>query len=459
MGATNWLSQNWITLVVPIVVFLAFFIVSIWGRKIAFDYLTKWLNKTKWEGSDLLIQTTKNPFFHWCLILGVYVALMISVLPMEYKDLGSKILATLFIISLAWTILSLAEKLIRRYISKLKTASPPIKLTINIVRIIIIVLAILVIIDFWGAPITPLLLFLAVLILVAVIASRDTLLNIFSGFQLTAEDVMKTGDFIKLDSGIEGYIVEIGWRNTRMKTLDESIILVPNSKLIQGTVINYGRPLKKATQPFRFYTRLHMKELTGLKATTLSELLGILKRAPGSAVYYHTHHFLEEYQYLTPEPANDFALWIGDALGDEILEEKLASIDIFQFSTISSLKAKIRDVIREYLLNKPAERVAPEGREFHFIKSISVVLPTPYVAHDLREFVEVLRKVSIYSLYFHIFEARLRLQRKNNDFSIWFRDCLEENDLADKIARLDPYAFTLEKLRSTIIQQIEKRIK
>jgi hypothetical protein len=224
-------------------------------------------------------------------------------------------------------------------------------------------------------------------------------------------------------------------------------------------VVNYGHPLKKATQPFRFYTRLHLKELTGLKATSLSELFRILERAPDSTIYYHTHHFLEEYQYLTPEPANDFALWVSDVLGDEILAEKLACIDIFQFSTISSLKARIRDVIKEHLLNNPAEQTAPEGREFHFIKSISVVLPTPYVAHDLREFVEVLRKVTIYSLYFHIFESRLRLQKGNNDFSTWFRDCLGENDLADQIAELDPYAFTLEKLRSTIIQQIEKRIK
>jgi small-conductance mechanosensitive channel len=459
MDIINWLSENWISIVVPIVVFLAFFIVSIWVRKIAFGYLTRWLDKAKWEGSDLLTRTTKNPFFHWCLILGAYVAILVSVLPIESKDLGGKVLASLFIVSLTWTILSLAEKLIQLYVNKLRTPSPPTRIIINMVRIVIIVLAILMIIDLWGAPITPLLLFLAVLILAVVIASRDALLNIFSGLQLTSGDVIKTGDFIKLESGNEGYLVEIGWRNTRIKTLDESIILVPNSKLTQSTVINYGRPLKKATQPFRFYTRLHLKELTGLKATSLSKLLSILKRAPGSTIYYHTHHFLEEHQYLTPEPANDFALWVGDALGDEILEEKLASIDIFQFPTISSLKAKIRDVIREYLLNKPAERVAPEGREFHFIKSISVVLPTPYVAHDLREFVEVLRKVTIYSLYFHIFEARLRLQRGNNDFSIWFRDCLGENDLADKIAGLDHYAFTLDKLRSIIIQQIEKRIK
>ncbi|GAI49232.1 unnamed protein product, partial [marine sediment metagenome] len=55
-----------------------------------------------------------------------------------------------------------------------------------------------------------------------------------------------------------------------------------------------GHPLKKATQPFRFYSRLHLKELTGLKASNLTELLDILKKVPGAVIYYHTHHFLEQ---------------------------------------------------------------------------------------------------------------------------------------------------------------------
>ena len=100
-----------------------------------------------------------------------------------------------------------------------------------------------------------------------------------------------------------------------------------------------------------------------------------------------------------------------------------------------------------------------EGREFHFIKSISMVFPTTYIVHDLREFVEVLRKISISSINYHVFESRLRLKRGVNDFSIWIMDCLGDKDLSDKLAYLDPYNYTLEGLRSTIIQLIEKRIK
>ncbi|OHE54843.1 MAG: hypothetical protein A2Z47_03745 [Thermodesulfovibrio sp. RBG_19FT_COMBO_42_12] len=204
---------------------------------------------------------------------------------------------------------------------------------------------------------------------------------------------------------------------------------------------------------------MHIKELTGLKAKNLSELVNILSDVPDSVIYYHTHNFIEEYQYLIPQPANEFALWVSDVIGDEILAEKLSNIDTFEFSTIGELRERIIAVINDGLSTRGDGRTAFEGREFHFIKSVSVVLTTPYIAHDLREFVEALRKVSINSLYFHIFESRLRLHRGVNDFSIWLQDSLDERELADKIAALDPYNYTIEDLRSIIIQLIEERIK
>ena len=81
------------------------------------------------------------------------------------------------------------------------------------------------------------------------------------------------------------------------------------------------------------------------------------------------------------------------------------------------------------------------------------------MAHDLREFVESLRKISLGALYFHMFESRLRLGRGLNDFTIWLKDSLGETELGDQIARLDPYTYTLEGLRTSLIQLIEKRIK
>jgi len=218
--------------------------------------------------------------------------------------------------------------------------------------------------------------------------------------------------------------------------------------------------LIRAKEPFRFYTRLHLSELTGLKAATLSQLLGLIKEVSGSSIYHHTHRFLEQHQYLSPEPPNDFAYWVSEVLGEDELGERLASIDTVQYSTIRSLREKIAETIEEYLKDNALAKLkfAREGEEFHFVKSVSFILPTNYVVYNLREFTDTLRKVAIDSLYFHIFEARLRPEKGNNDFSGWIGSSIGDKELAYEISRLDPYTYTLEGLRSALINMIENRI-
>ncbi|MCK9432195.1 MAG: DUF5752 family protein [Candidatus Omnitrophica bacterium] len=218
--------------------------------------------------------------------------------------------------------------------------------------------------------------------------------------------------------------------------------------------------LLKAKEPFRFYTRLHLSELTGLRATNLSQLLNLIKKVPGSCIYHHTHRFLQQHQYLSPEPPNDFAYWVTDVLGEDELGEKLSSIDTIQYATIRSLREKIVSTIEDYLKENGMARLrfAWEGEEFHFIKSVSFVLPTEYLVGDLGELLEVIKKITIDSIYFHIFESRLRLEKMDNDFSNWIRNSIGDKELADEISGLDPYTYTLDGLRNKLIRMLEKRI-
>jgi hypothetical protein len=215
-----------------------------------------------------------------------------------------------------------------------------------------------------------------------------------------------------------------------------------------------------ATEPLRLCTRLHLSELTGLKASTLQELLELVKTVPGPCIYHHTHRFLQQHQYLSPEPPNDFAYWVSNVLGEYELGEKLASIDIIQYSSVRSLRDRIALVIEEYLQKRPsaAKKFVNPGAEFHFVKSVSFVFPTNHIAHSLTELAEILKKITIDSIYFHVFEARLRLEKGKNDLSLWIEKAVGDKVLADKIAQLDPYTFTLEDLRKKIVNLIEKSI-
>lgn len=204
--------------------------------------------------------------------------------------------------------------------------------------------------------------------------------------------------------------------------------------------------------PFSFATRLNLTELTGLKAANLDQLLCLLEEVPGSCIYHHTHRFLQQHQYLSPEPPNDFAYWITRILGEKELGERLASIDIIDFVRIRDLRNEITGTIRKYLGEYPRarQRFANPGEEFHFMRSVSFVMPTGYAARTPAEFRDILGKITFDSLYYHVFEARLRLEKGNNDFSAWF-ESMGEIRIAAKLARLDPYTFTLGQLRDTMI--------
>jgi len=218
--------------------------------------------------------------------------------------------------------------------------------------------------------------------------------------------------------------------------------------------------IKRAKNPFYFCTRLNLKELTGKKARNLKELLYHIKTVSGSVIYNHTHQFLQQHIYLSPEPPNDFSYWIREILNDDQLAEQLNSIDTCQFSTIRSLRNRIVETIKSHLSQYKGQlRMAPVGSEFNFVKSYSFIIPTPYIAWDLKEFLDCLEKISVHSIYFHIFEARLRLEKVTNDFSFWIGTSLGEPELAHEIAALDPYTFTLEALREEIIKRVEKYIK
>lgn len=212
------------------------------------------------------------------------------------------------------------------------------------------------------------------------------------------------------------------------------------------------------SEPFVFNTERRLVVLTGQKARNLPELLAILKQISGSSIFYHTHeeYFLSR-QFARHEFYNDFALWISEALQEEPLAEKLAAIDLLSFSSIRQIRERMAAEIGAFLEStRGRARECPPGDEFHFCKAKSFVVPTGIVARDLPDFLNRLPSVSNTSLYFHFFEARLRLERITNDFSFWLSGIGQEA-LADEIDRLNPYAMTLEELRHRIIQLGMKR--
>jgi hypothetical protein len=202
--------------------------------------------------------------------------------------------------------------------------------------------------------------------------------------------------------------------------------------------------------PFRFYTERRLIALTGLRARSLQELSLHLREVPPSSIFYHTHHSYLAHHFETPVFTNDFAIWTSVALREEALSERLAAVDLLAYTTLQDLRMALVSVVDKSIQEGSFGRECPRGDEFYFCRSKSFIMPTGRTARNPEEFFEILPQVSNESIFFHFFEARLRLGRPTNDFSIWL-EIQGEPELARKIDMLDPYRSSLDEFRERII--------
>ena len=320
----GWVANESLAVLVPVIIFCVTLVLTFWLRKLVYDYLKTWVPGDRWKANEKIIEALRGPSAIWCLFLSIFLALFISNIPAEYKDIISRIMWTLLLVSLAIPLLNIVNSAILFYGQSLSVVKNAIIFARNIVRVMILFVAVMIALEIWGVSTNTYLLFLVVTVLAVILAFRDAFPNFFAGIQMTANQQIQVGDYIKLEGGEEGYITRIGWNNTFLQTLGESTVIVPNNHLLQRIVINCGRPLKKASEPFQFNTRKILKDPVGIKAKNLVEMVEFLKTIPDDVLFCHTYRCLEEDPYLKLEDANDFATWVKDVLGDRVLAEEIS---------------------------------------------------------------------------------------------------------------------------------------
>lgn len=211
--------------------------------------------------------------------------------------------------------------------------------------------------------------------------------------------------------------------------------------------------------PFYFYTSSNLVELTGEKANTLSELLALLKRCSGSAIFYHVFQSYRERHFVIEKYHSDFAQWISTSLDEEVLAERLGSLDVRDFTSIRSLRESMIQIVEDHLQTYPQCEGRPGKTPFFFCQSISVVTPTKHIARNLENFHQIIGQIGIRSIHYHLIEARLRLGIHTNDFSYWLRTSLEKERLAKRIEAIDLYLHNLEEIRRMILQSIQEELR
>jgi hypothetical protein len=210
--------------------------------------------------------------------------------------------------------------------------------------------------------------------------------------------------------------------------------------------------------PFYFYTSSSLVELTGEKADTLEELVGLLKRCSGSAIFYHVFQSYRERHFAIEKYHSDFAQWISASLDEEPLAERLGALDVRDFMSIRELREAILQIIESHLQEHSQCRDRKGKTPFFFCQSVSIIMPTKYIAWDLKDFCQIFGSIGIRSIHYHLVEARLRLGIHTNDFSHWIRTSLNRERLAKRVEDIDIYLHTLEEIRRIILQHVQEEI-
>jgi len=230
-------------LIEPGVVLVVTFALAYLVRSVILRGLRAWVTRTGSRPGHILGAALSGPTTIWALILAVHLAIQSSPLPpVVTGKYAPRTLVALWIASFTLMAMRVAGDLVRAYGSQVPGALPVTTLTTTLAQLTALVIGLLLLLSAEDVQVTPILTALGVGGLAVALALQDTLANLFAGFYIAVAGQMRLNDYIKLASGEEGYVSDIGWRSTAILSLGGNLIVVPNSKLSQAIVTNYHLP-------------------------------------------------------------------------------------------------------------------------------------------------------------------------------------------------------------------------
>ncbi|MDM9381173.1 mechanosensitive ion channel family protein [Chlorogloeopsis sp. ULAP01] len=232
-------------LIVPVVFIIAGVIAGIIGEKIIFSKLRKFVSRSRLPGSEIIFSSLHRMTFIWLILAGCFAATLSYPLNANISEAIKQVITIIFLYSVVLVFAKLTAGFVNLFLQRTEGVSA--SLFSNITKIAVLIFGILVILQTVGIQITPLITTLGIGGLAVGLALQDTLANLFSGVYLIISKQVKTGDYVKLDGGYEGYITDITWRNTTIRELSNNVIIVPNSKLGTSIFTNYHLPVKEIT--------------------------------------------------------------------------------------------------------------------------------------------------------------------------------------------------------------------
>ncbi len=228
--------------VMPVIVILFFLALGYTVKFFIDRCVMRWAKKTKTKIDDIIVKGIRTPLILIFTVIGINMALKYTSIPSGIKGYVDAGVFVFIVLAVTFSVARIFVGLISYYGTTHKGINPVVPMIQKIVQLIVYLIGIMILLDFSGVSITPLLATVGIAGLAVAFALQETLSSFFAGLYIMADRPVRVGDFVKLESGEEGYVADIGWRSTKIRALSNYIIVIPNSKLANSIVTNYYLP-------------------------------------------------------------------------------------------------------------------------------------------------------------------------------------------------------------------------
>ena len=218
-------------------------------HKLIFPLIVRFTHRTPTDLDSRLVKSVRWPTTLGFVVLGAYLAFTVPLDLTESQqsqvDTVGQALGVMIVITVVVGLLSSA---IDWYLASLATSATRVvdRRLLPLIRraggVIIYAIGGLLMMDVLGINISPLIAGLGLGGLAVALAIQPTLANLFAGTYVMTEGVIATGDYIQLENGLKGYVVEVGWRSTRIRDWRNNLVVVPNSKFAETIITNFQQP-------------------------------------------------------------------------------------------------------------------------------------------------------------------------------------------------------------------------
>lgn len=231
--------------ILPFAIVITSFVIGFIADKKGLKLLYQLATKTAWDGDELIVNCFKGIVVFWSVLAGVTAAISIFPLPNALIILITKGIIICFLASSTLVIYRLAITFIRLYGNQNEGTPIITSLFENITKLVVFSLGFLIILQSIGIGITPLITALGVGGVSIGLALKGPLENLTSGITIISSKKVRPGDYIKLTSGEEGYVIDVELRYTVIKKITGNLQIIPNAHLIASSFTNYGLPEKR----------------------------------------------------------------------------------------------------------------------------------------------------------------------------------------------------------------------